>query len=228
MRFLLAFVAVLLIGQNCFGQDRPNIILINLDDADVDLLAPAEIQNRFPEMEEFALQGINFTNMHVTTSLCTPSRASLFRGQYAHNTRIRGNGGGRVRDNGFLGGHQAYVELGHDHNDISTWMQDIGCRTMMVGKYITGDVVDVVPPGWDDFYSSRGNKYFGAKRFTNRFAAEGRFETIDNGLSRTIEEMNDALRLIDEQRAFRPEQPFFLYLAPLNSHKPGRLSLIHI
>lgn len=226
MRHLFSIVLALSMGSVCLAQ-QPNIILINLDDADQTTLAPEEIRSRFPFMSILALRGINFNNMHVTTPLCTPSRASLFRGQYAHNTQIRGNDGRKVTYNGFLGGHRIYSELGHDQNDLSTWMQDRGYRTMMVGKYLNGDVIAKVPPGWDDFYSSWGNKYYGPKRFTNRFDHNGKVENLDNRVNRTVVEMNDALRLIDEQQTFRSNQPFFLYIAPLNTHQPGRGTLMY-
>ncbi len=35
-----------------------------------------------------ASHGVTFTDMHVTTSLCAPSRASILTGQYAHHTGV--------------------------------------------------------------------------------------------------------------------------------------------
>ena len=70
---------------------RPNIILINLDDADVDLFADNILASYLPNIRQLASDGLRFTNCHVVTPLCGPSRTCLLRGQYAHRTGIKTN-----------------------------------------------------------------------------------------------------------------------------------------
>ena len=67
------------------GPSRPNIIFILTDDHRWDALSCMGhpfIQT--PHMDRIAREGILFENAFVTTSLCSPSRASFLTGQYAH------------------------------------------------------------------------------------------------------------------------------------------------
>ena len=63
---------------------RPNIILVNLDDADVDLFSDKLLDKYLPNIKHLATEGLRFTNCHVTTPLCGPSGHVY----YAGNMRI--------------------------------------------------------------------------------------------------------------------------------------------
>lgn len=199
-------------------KSSPNIILINLDDADVSMLSPESMAVHFPNLNRFATQGLQFKNLHVTTPLCGPSRAALFTARYAHNTGIKTNDPFSARSNGFAGGMVDYGAKGFHQNDISHWMKSAGYRTMMVGKYLHGDTVDIVPEGWDDFYSSRGANYFGTARFTNQEKPEGTGYIEPLTTYRTTQEGRECIELIERHVKRDSEKPFFLYLAPLAPH----------
>ena len=199
-------------------ENSPNIILINLDDADVSMLSPESMAVHFPNLNRFATKGLRFTNLHVTTPLCGPSRAALFTACYAHNNGIKTNDPFSSRSNGFAGGMVDYGAQGFHENDVSVWMKNAGYRTMMIGKYLHGDTVDVVPEGWDDFYSSRGANYFGTARFTNQEKPEGKGYIEPKTTYRTTQEGTETLDLIERHVGRKSKQPFFLYLAPLAPH----------
>lgn len=66
-------------------QEKPNIIFILTDDHRWDALSSMGhpfIQT--PHLDKLADEGVLFENAFVTTSLCSPSRASFLTGQYAH------------------------------------------------------------------------------------------------------------------------------------------------
>jgi arylsulfatase A-like enzyme len=203
------------------AQEQPNVILINLDDADSELMSPETMALLYPSLNRFATEGIRFTNLHVTTPLCGPSRACLLRGQYAHNTGIRTNDPFVPRSNGFGGGMRHYFERGYFENDLSTWMKAAGYRTMMVGKFLHGDVMTIVPTGWDDFYSSLGADYYGAIRFSNQFNPNGEVRLEDVTSYRTRVEAGEIDSLIRTHKTSGAEEPFFLYYAPLAPHNQG-------
>jgi arylsulfatase A-like enzyme len=75
------------------GSLKPNIILILLDDARYDFYscngAPSFYQT--PNIDRIANEGLNCINSFCVFSLCAPSRASLFSGQYAVETHVTNN-----------------------------------------------------------------------------------------------------------------------------------------
>ena len=77
---------------------RPNIIFVLTDDLAWNLV------KYMPHVKQLRARGTTFTNYIVTDSLCCPSRASTFTGQYPHDTSIFTNGGD---DGGFALREQA-------------------------------------------------------------------------------------------------------------------------
>lgn len=67
------------------GQKRPNIVFILTDDHRWDALGcMGHPFVQTPHLDRIAREGVLFENAFVTTSLCSPSRASFITGQYAH------------------------------------------------------------------------------------------------------------------------------------------------
>ena len=65
--------------------DKPNIIFILTDDHRWDHLGcMGHPFLQTPNLDRIANEGVIFENSFVTTSLCSPSRASFLTGQYAH------------------------------------------------------------------------------------------------------------------------------------------------
>lgn len=200
------------------NPDRPNIILINVDDADADLFRPAMLQQYYPNLLSLAQSGIQFTNLHATTPFCAPSRAALFRGQYAFSTGIKVNDPENRVSNGFTGGYGEFLNRGYDTDELGVWMRDSGYRTMHVGKFHHHNFDNRVPPGWDDFRLTGGARYYGSFRFSNENDPAGQwFQTEDNKYITTVDG-DDAVELIQQQQ--QSQQSFFLYVAPIAPHSP--------
>jgi arylsulfatase A-like enzyme len=197
------------------ATQSPNIVLINLDDADHRMFSP-ELLELYPSIQSLAQSGIRFTNVHVTTPFCGPSRASLFRGQYAHRTGVRVNIPESPLSLGFKGGYSEFLRQQHHNDELGVWMKRAGYRTMMVGKYHHNGFDFKIPPGWDDFYMSNGGRYQGTYRFINENNSAGEHTRNDLAAYRTDQETDDAVRLIGQHS----KRPFFLYLAPLAPHRP--------
>lgn len=83
-----AGVAVLdLDGWAKTQESRPNVVLIIADDMgwdDCGAYGHSKIQT--PNIDKFATEGMRFTNAFMTTSSCSPSRASIITGRYPHCT----------------------------------------------------------------------------------------------------------------------------------------------
>ncbi len=150
---VLALIAVCLFGVGCDPptvqtSERPNVILILTDDLDARLLEehPADYSN----LGRLAAEGATFENAFVTDPLCCPSRATILRGQYAHNHEILGNWWPQ-------GGSRKFRDLGREGSTVATWLQDEGYRTVLIGKYMNGYEGTRVPPGWSDWYAIAGD-----------------------------------------------------------------------
>jgi arylsulfatase A-like enzyme len=190
--------------------ERPNIILIVLDDLDT------EVVSQMQEFQDAVVnQAATFANYVVTTPLCGPSRASLLRGQYAHNHGMLGN-------NGPAGGFLTFHQLGREESTLATWLQDAGYRTALVGKYLNGYPRDVgqryIPPGWDEWYgtTSKRSLYYG-------FTLNQNGTVVDYGDGPDDYETDVlAAKATDfVGRSSGGSSPFFLYVAPLAPHAPA-------
>ncbi len=155
--------------------------------------------------------GVNFTNMHVTTSMCGPSRASILTGQYAHHTGVTDN----------FGQHSyPAFNSGEESDDLGVWMHDAGYETGLVGKYVNsytdGFVNHAIPPGWDDWQVMDSIPMEAYYNYT--INNNGRLEQYGNKPSdySTTVLAHKAVRFIKHAR-----HPFFLYFAPVAPHLPA-------
>lgn len=76
-------LSVLMIPFYVFAQEKPNVVLIYVDDlgyGDVSCYGATRIHT--PNVDKLAEQGIVFTNGHCTSATCTPSRYALMTGEY--------------------------------------------------------------------------------------------------------------------------------------------------
>jgi N-acetylglucosamine-6-sulfatase len=125
------------------AQEPRNVILILSDDHRYDFLgfmesAPSWLET--PEMDRMAADGAHLANTFVTTSLCSPSRASILTGQYAHRHRVVDNSSGIPEGTVF------FPQL----------LQDAGWRTAYIGKWHMGEDRDDPRPGFDHWISFQG------------------------------------------------------------------------
>lgn len=100
-------------------------------------------------------QGATFTNYFITTPICCPSRASMLRGQYAHNTDILENTPGFTR----------FFKLRQEEDALPVWLNNEGYQTALIGKYLnnypTNAGRNYVPPGWSEWSAFQyGNHYY--------------------------------------------------------------------
>ena len=73
---------------------KRNVVFILSDDHRFDFMGfhpdcPEFLET--PNLDRMARQGIHLANAFVTTSLCSPSRASILTGQYMHHHRVVDN-----------------------------------------------------------------------------------------------------------------------------------------
>ncbi|MCI2432521.1 sulfatase [Candidatus Acetothermia bacterium] len=215
---IASFSGLLSPARSSIAQPSPpNIIFILTDDLD------ARSIEHMPKLKSLLIdQGLVLANFFTSFPLCCPSRATILRGQYAHNTKILGN---RLPSGGF----EKFHALGVENSTIATWLQSAGYRTMYVGKYLNGYPGGVartfVPPGWSEWYSAvQGNAYGQYNYLLNengKLVAYGN-RPEDYGTDVYARKTVDFI-----QRMAKESQPFFVHLSVYAPHSPATAAPRH-
>ncbi|MCB1230632.1 MAG: sulfatase [Verrucomicrobiae bacterium] len=122
-------------------EKQPNILVILTDDHRYDALGfLGHPFLKTPNLDRIAREGIHFANAFVTTSLCSPSRASILTGLYAHNHGVVDN----------------YNPLPKGLTFFPEYLQKAGYETAFIGKWHMGGEVDDPQPGFDHWISFKG------------------------------------------------------------------------
>ena len=187
---------------------RPNVVVLMTDDQ---TLASMSVMPKTREL--LGGRGTTFTRSFVNFSLCCPSRATLFTGQYAHNHGVLGN-------RPPLGG---YTRL--DKSEwLPDWLQRAGYHTIHLGKFLNGYGRDSppteVPPGWTEWYGSVDPSTYRFYNYTlNENGTSAPTERRDPRYYQTDFYSRRAVSLIG--RLAPASRPFFLSLAFLAPHSGG-------
>jgi arylsulfatase A-like enzyme len=165
--------------------------------------------------ELVAASGTTFPNFFLTTPQCSPSRASILTGLYAHNHG--------VRQNGFpLGGWDVFNENGLEDRTIAVALSDAGYHTVFAGKYLNG-----FPrrwersAGWDEFYATGEVVY---TDFTLNENGVPFNYSASSGVYSTDILLDKLLQPIDRTPV---DTPVFLVFAPSAPHAPARPAARH-
>jgi len=146
MVVLCAMIPSILFGQQ--AKKPMNIIFILCDDHRYDFMG---FMNKVPGlqtpgMDRMAREGAHMKNAFVTTALCSPSRASILTGQYAHTHTVVDND----------------APLPNNLTFFPSYLQKKGYKTAFMGKWHMGNTDDRPQPGFDHWISFRGQgRYYG-------------------------------------------------------------------
>ena len=194
---------------------KPNIIFILTDDMRKDDLNSTYMPKTTSKL---AAKGRSFKNAFVSNPLCCPSRATIMRGQYAHNTDVWFNinvfdPDPNVRDGGWKG----YNGNGYEADNVATRLKGAGYRTGLFGKYLNGPyLATTVPPGWDDWFAFKQLSYYNYD--VNDNGTIKHFGTIESDYSTDV--LNRNVREFIGASAAQGK-PFFAYIAPYAPHPPA-------
>ena len=211
--FLVAFVcfsaAQLAVGT---GSDPPNIIFLLTDDQDV----TAHSLNYMPRLGKIMREGgTEFANYFVPTGLCCPSRSTIVRGQYCHNTKIWDNGDLNT-DTHLSGGFKKVIAEGLENETVATLLRGAGYETYLIGKYLNGyydPEAEHVPVGWDHWMGMTNIAYYGP-----HFSDQGKLLKTSADTYQTDYISNFSRNWITTRNK---SKPFFLYIAPFAPHAPS-------
>lgn len=197
MKKFLIPLAWICMGAPGFSQPKPmNIIYILSDDHRYDFMGfmKAVPGLETPGMDKMAKEGMHVKNAFVTTALCSPSRASILTGQYAHTHTVVDNS----------------APLPNNLTFFPQYLQQKGYKTAFMGKWHMGNTGDNPQPGFDHWVSFEGQgKYMG-----NTLNVDGRREKMDQDNYITDELTSRAIKWLDGVKS----KPFFMYLSHKGVH----------
>lgn len=180
-------------GQIDGAQPR-NVIFILSDDHRYDFMGfTGKVPwLKTPNMDRMAAEGAYFPNAFVTTSLCSPSRASILTSLYTHTHTVVDN--------------QAPTPEGLVY--FPQYLQAAGYETAFFGKWHMGDEDDRPRPGFDHWESFKGQ----GKYYAPQLNINGEQVQYDSSVYITDLLTEHALEWMKNRKS---DKPFFLYL----SHK---------
>ena len=176
-----------------FAQQPENIVFILSDDHRYDYMdfhpnSPDFLKT--PGMDRMAAEGAHIANAFVTTSLCSPSRASILTGQYAFRHGAVDN------SNPMKEGTDMFPRQ----------LQEEGYQTGYFGKWHIGEATDNPKPGFDRWVSFRGQGVY----YNPTLNFDGERREVEGYTSDLLTDY--ALEWLNQRDE---DKPFFVYL----SHK---------
>ena len=198
---------------------KPNIIVIMVDDLGYSDLGCYGGEIQTPHIDQLAKEGVRFTGFK-NTARCTPSRASLLTGRYAHAVGV-----GCMTHDHNLPGYRG--QLSADAPTMAEILKPHGYASGVVGKWhqtFTGrssqKPLYPLDRGFDFFYGT----WWGAKDYFSPKYMMKNHEHIDDNTEYptdfylTHALTDSAIEFVQNQ--IDQDRPFYLYLAHYAPHAP--------
>lgn len=218
MKILPAFVLILISLPHvaAVAIEKPNIVLIFADDlgyGDVSTYHESDVCT--PHIDSIAAEGMLFTAMRANCTVCSPSRAALLTGLYPDRVGVPGVIRTRPED--------SWGYFAPDVATIADELKKTGYHTAIVGKWHLGLESPNTPNerGFDYFHGFLGDimdSYTSHLRHGNNYMRRN---------AEVIQPQGHATELFSSwaaeylhERAGKPDEPFFLYLAYNAPHFP--------
>lgn len=179
------------------GSKPLNVVFILTDDHRYDAMGFLSSQTfiETPHLDQMAREGVFLSNAFVTTALCSPSRASILTGLYAHKHRVVDNNNPVPDDLVFF----------------SEYLQRAGYQTAMIGKWHMGGAVDDPQRGFDHWISFKGQGHY----LPHASGLNINGERVPQKGYITDELTDYAIEWLEETDR---DQPFMLYLSHKGVH----------
>ena len=183
------------------GAKPLNVVFILSDDHRYDVMSFLKHPwVKTPAMDAMARDGVYFQNAIVTTSLCSPSRASILTGQYMHNHG--------VVDNNVLAKPGSIF--------FPQYLQKAGYTTSYIGKWHMGGSTDKPRPGFDHWVSFRGQGHYYPPKNRPRWALNVDGKRVPQKGYITDELTDYAVNWLNKVKGGK--KPFFMYLSHKGVH----------
>jgi arylsulfatase A-like enzyme len=184
---------------------RHNVVVIMTDDQDFRSMGVMP-----KTVKLIGKRGTTFSHFFVSFSLCCPSRATYYTGQYAHNHGVKWN---TFPQGGFYKFKQ--------DETFPVWLRRAGYWTIHIGKYLNQTDQNEgqhtqVPKGWDDYYGGVDPSTYSYYDFTINH--NGTLKTYGHDPKDYSTDVYTGLAVSAIRKAAKKGKPFFLGLAPNAPH----------
>lgn len=223
---------MLLLGASAWAAPqsaKPNIVIMFIDDMGYGDIGPFGNQvNQTPHLDRMAEEGMVLTQFYVANTACTPSRAALLTGTYAHRIGMDGGNGNLVVT--FPGDSRG---LNPNEITLAEMLRENGYATGCFGKWHLGDQPPFMPlaQGFDTYFGiPYSNDMWPGSRGRNPITKR-KYEPLpvikqDKAVAHVADGVDQALLaevITDEAIAFikkNHKQPFFCYIPHAHVHEP--------
>ncbi|TVP43689.1 MAG: DUF4976 domain-containing protein [Mongoliibacter sp.] len=225
-RFILTFIVIL--SQNlAFGQEKPNVLFILVDDLGwMDIGAYGSEFYETPNIDRLAESGVKFTNAYTASPVCSPTRASIMTGKYPSKTYHTDwfgapqpwNYQNHWTKNKPLIPAEYNPNLELEEYTLAEAFKDAGYHTFFAGKWHLGETAEFWPEA-QGFDINIGGNSKGAPSTGNKYFSPYDNPKMENG----PEGEYLPLRLAQETVSFienHQEKPFLAYLSFYSVHTP--------
>ena len=217
MTRLILFACLALLCARSSAAERPNIIVVLVDDMGFSDLGCYGSEIPTPNLDALAAGGLRFTQFY-NTGRCCPTRAALLTGLYSHQTGV-----GHMVEDGGAPGYRG--RLSEHCATFAEVLKPAGYFTAMTGKWHVGQNHGVSPwsRGFERSLNAAAGGFYqpgrpNAKLFLNGEAVENDDARLPKDWYSTDLWTAFGLKFIDEAR--EAKKPFFLYLAHNAPHFP--------
>lgn len=206
-RVLFSLVACVALVASSAAEDRPNILIILVDDLGYSDLGFQGGEIETPHIDRLANDGLKFTQFY-NCARCGPTRASIMTGLYSHQVGVY---------------ELEPVEPGNNMF-LSELLGENGYATYMSGKWHLGNTPERLPParGFHHSYAYQGccGDYWQPPLYVLESPevepvhyGEGEFHATDATT-------DYAVKFLQHHEENEEDSPFFLYLAYQAPHSP--------
>ncbi len=213
---------ILACGSLQSQEDKPNFIFILTDDQSYGMMGcTGNSVVSTPNLDQLAEEGFFFSDAHITSAICTPSRISILLSQFERKHGVNFNSGTSVAPEAWADAYPVRMRaagyytgwIGKNHAPIGD------------GGYQSG----LMEKSFDYWYAAHGHLTFYPKSRHSIFKeakADTQIEVVQEGVEDFLDNnetrLDSAIRFLEERPS---EQPFMLSVCLNLPHSAGTGSM---
>ena len=227
IHFLLALTAMFFCTYTTYGEQKPNIVFVMIDDfgyADSGAYGAEDIKT--PGIDALAAGGTKFSNFYANAPVCSPTRCAFITGRWQQRSGFEwalGYGGtnfqlknGKYESVSDIHG----VGLLPTEKSLPKLLQKAGYRTGAFGKWHLGSKEEFNPMkhGFDEYYGPLLGHcdYFTYKYYDGTYSLREGTEVVQDSGYLTTNINKRAVDFIEHHS----DSPFFMYVPHMAVHSP--------